>query len=83
MANLLKDLGTFPIPGNFVLTSKSGIAQFCAKWSLRMIAQSTIFPRKNEAQQKQKFVLSFIKIAQKFCEWKPYLKLNQNDLPMN
>jgi len=48
-----------------------------------MIAQSAIFPRKNEAQQKQKFVLSFIKIAQKFCEWKPYLKLNQNELPMN
>ena len=28
--------------------------------------------RKNVAQRKQKFELSFAKIAQKICEWKPY-----------
>jgi len=33
--------------------------------------QSAISSRKNEAQQKQKFPLSFAKIAQKYCEWKP------------
>ena len=36
----------------------SEIAQFCAKWSLRIIVQSAIFSRKNIAQRKQKFVLA-------------------------
>ena len=38
-----------------------------------MIAQNAIFSRKNVAQRKKKITL---KIAQKFCEWKPYLHMN-------
>ena len=45
---------------------ESRIAYFCAKWRLRMIAQSATFLRKNVAQRKQKFSLSFAKIAPKF-----------------
>ena len=37
-----------------------------------MIAQVDVFSHKNVAHRKQKFELSFAKIAQKFCEWKPY-----------
>ena len=37
---------------------------------LQMIAKSAIF--QNVAQRMRKFALSFAKIAQKFCEWKPY-----------
>ena len=44
--------------------TQKGIAQFCANWSLRMIAQRAIFLHKNVAQRKQKFALSF----EKFCE---------------
>ena len=53
---------------------KSGIGQFCAKWLLRMIAQIVVFSRKTDAQRKNNFAFRSAKIAQKFCEWKPYLK---------
>ena len=48
------------------------MAQFCVKWSLRMIVQSAIFSRISVVQYKQKFSLSFAKIVQKFCKWIPY-----------
>ena len=48
-------------------------AQFCAKLSLQMIAQSANFSHKNVAQRNQKSALSFAKIAQKFYKWKPYI----------
>jgi len=51
---------------------KSGIGQFCAKWLLRMIAQIVVFSRKTDAQRKKNFAFRSAKIAQKFCEWKPY-----------
>ena len=47
---------------------KSGITQFCAKSSLRMIEQSAIFFAQKCSATK---ALAFAKIAQKFCEWKP------------
>ena len=52
---------------------KSGIGQFCTKWLLRMIAQIIVFSRKTDAQRKKNFAFCSAKIAQKFCEWKPYL----------
>ena len=51
---------------------KSGIAQFCAKWLLRITAQIVVFSRKTDAQRKKNFAFRSAKIAQKFCEWKPY-----------
>ena len=49
-----------------------------------MIAQSDIFSRKNVAQRKQKFALSFAKIAQKYCEWKPYHRaFHRQDASLN
>ena len=51
---------------------KSGIGQFCAKWLLRMIAQIVVFSGKTDAQRKKHFAFRSAKIAQKFCEWKPY-----------
>ena len=51
---------------------KSGIGQFCAKWLLRIIAQIAVFSRKTDAQRKKNFAFLSAKIAQKFCEWKPY-----------
>ena len=54
---------------------KSGIGQFCAKWLLQMIAQIVVFfSRKTDAQRKKNFAFWYAKIAQKFCEWKPYKK---------
>ena len=37
----------------------------------RMVVQSALFSHKNVAQQKQKYAISFAKIAQKFCKWTP------------
>ena len=38
-----------------------------------MIAQIVVFSRKTDAQRKKNFGFHSAKIAQKFCEWKPYL----------
>ena len=37
-----------------------------------MIAQIVVFSRKTDAQRKKNFAFRSAKIAQKFCEWKPY-----------
>ena len=37
-----------------------------------MIAQIAVFSRKTDAQRKKNFAFRSPKIAQKFCEWKPY-----------
>ena len=39
------------------------------EWLRKML----FFSLKNEAQRKKFFSLSFAKITQKFCEWKPYI----------
>ena len=39
-----------------------------------MIAQIVVFSRKIDAQRKKNIAFRSAKIAQKFCEWKPYLK---------
>ena len=40
-----------------------------------MIAQIVVFfSRKTDAQQKTNFAFRSTKIAQKFCEWKPYFQ---------
>jgi len=36
-----------------------------------MIAQTAVFSRKTDVQQKKNFAFCFPKIAQTFCEWKP------------
>jgi len=38
-----------------------------------MIAQIVVFSRKTDAQRKKNFAFRSAKIAQKFCEWKPYV----------
>ena len=38
-----------------------------------MIAQIVVFSRKTDAQRKKNFAFRSAKIAQKFCEWKPYI----------
>ena len=53
--------------------AKAVKGQFCAKWLLRMIAQIVVFSRKTDAQRKKNFAFRSAKIAQQFCEWKPYL----------
>ena len=53
---------------------KNGKWKFCAKLLLRMIAHIGVFSRKTDAQRKKNFAFSSAKIAQKFCEWKPYLE---------
>ena len=37
-----------------------------------MSAQIVVFSRKTDAQRKKNFAFRSAKIAQKFCEWKPY-----------
>ena len=37
-----------------------------------MIAQIVVFSHKTAAQRKKNFAFRSAKIAQKFCEWKPY-----------
>ena len=45
-----------------------------------MIAQTVVFfSRKTDAQRKKNFALRSAKIAQKFCEWKPYAEASTND----
>ena len=45
-----------------------------------MIAQIVVFSRKTDAQRKKNFAFRSAKIAQKFCEWKPYVRvLYQNE----
>jgi len=39
-----------------------------------MIAQIVVFSRKIDAQRKKNIAFRSAKIAQKFCEWKPYLE---------
>jgi len=39
-----------------------------------MIAQIVVFSRKIDAQRKKNIAFRSAKIAQKFCEWKPYIK---------
>jgi len=39
-----------------------------------MIAQIVVFSRKTDALRKKDFAFRSAKIAQKFCEWKPYFK---------
>ena len=41
-----------------------------------MIAQIVVFSRKTDAQRKKNFAFRSAKIAQKFCEWKPYFKFH-------
>ena len=50
-----------------------------------MIAQIVVFSRKTDAQRKKNFAFRSAKIAQKFCEWKPYWSLItiQRKLPLN
>ena len=47
-----------------------------------MIAQIVVFMRKTDAKRKKNFAFRSAKIAQKFCEWKPYVKLSlsKNDI---
>ena len=40
-----------------------------------MIAQIVVFSRKTDGQRKKNFAFRSAKIAQKFCEWKPYLEV--------
>ena len=49
--------------------------QFCAKWSLQMIAQNANFLRKHVAQRKQKFLLSFQKLCKSFANGNPIQSL--------
>ena len=41
-----------------------------------MIAQIVVFSRKTDAQRKKNFTFRSAKIAQNFCEWKPYYSSN-------
>ena len=43
-----------------------------------MIAQIVVFSRKTDAQRKKNFAFRSAKIAQKFCEWKPYALFMRN-----
>ena len=45
-----------------------------------MIAQIVVFSSKIDAQRKKNIAFRSAKIAQKFCEWKPYLA-KQEDQP--
>ena len=44
-----------------------------------MIVQIVVFLRKTDAQRKKNFAFRSTKIAQKFYEWKPYVRLTQPD----
>ena len=39
-----------------------------------MIAQIVVFSCKTDAQRQKNFAFRSAKIAQKFCEWKPYCR---------
>ena len=53
---------------------KSGIAQSCAKLSLRMIAQSAIFSRKNVTQKSKSLRFLSQKLRKSFSNGNPKLE---------
>ena len=61
---------------------KRGIGQFWAKWLLWMIGQIVVFSCKTYAQRKKNIAFRTTKIAQKFCEWKPYFQWAVGSIPI-
>ena len=61
-----------------ILVRNCGIAQISQKRSRAILQKITfandVFSRKTDAQRKKNFAFRSAKIAQKFCEWKPYFR---------